>query len=506
VNNLQEDIRSCVESHYPILYLTTFEEEDSDRMVEQLAAGRRIWEWNLSRGMVQFDTKTPLTEYMDLGAAVENWLDQELSNHFLIVKDAHLALRDDPIAIARLKTLAHKIAYDDATVATVFLISPILYTPLELEKFITVFEQETPEEDEIKQIVFDRARYHETAVDGEDAASLALAFRGLSRYEIVRLLDRGYQQDGSIGIEDMGLILTEKRQIVRKSGILEMVPAPEEGMNTLGGLQELKAWLERKARIMKDLPAARAFGVDEPKGVMVVGAPGCGKSLTAKATAALFGLPLLRLDIGSLMGRYVGDSEANMRRALKLAEAVSPCVLWVDEIEKAFAGVSGSGSDSQIATRLFGYFLTWMQEKTRPVFVLATANDISVLPPEFLRKGRLDEIFHIDLPNEMERAEILRVHMKARGKEDNDVDVGEVARSTKGFSGADLENVVKDAVERAFLDKKCSLNTNLLLHSAGETVPLARVMEVKLKKLADELQSMEIRSASSSSTKRPRGS
>lgn len=499
---LQQSIRSCVESFYPILYLTTFEERDSDRLIKRLAAGRRIWEWNLARGMVRFDSKAPLANYMDLSAALENWLDQDLDGHFLVVRDAHLALRDNPVAMARLKTLAHRIAHDDTTVATVFLVSPVLFVPPELEKFVTVFEWEPPNEDEIAQMVLARAEDLDSDVEQDVVGELALAFRGLSRYEIGRLLDRGYQQDGAIGREDIGLVLTEKQQIVKKSGILEMVPA-EEGMDALGGLEELKAWLDRKAVIMKNLPAARSFGVDEPKGAMVVGFPGCGKSLTAKATAASFNLPLLRLDIGSLMGRYVGDSEANMRRALKLAEAVSPCVLWVDEIEKAFAGVSGSGSDSQIATRLFGYFLTWMQEKTRPVFVFATANDISVLPPEFLRKGRLDEIFHVDLPDQRERAEILRVHLKKRGKEDNGIDIGQVARSTEGFSGADLENVVKDAVEQAFVDGQRSLITNFLLDSAKATVPLAQLMKDKLKDYTDKLQSMGIRSASSA--KRPRG-
>lgn len=501
--NLRQSIRSCVESFYPILYLTTFEEEDSDRMIGRLADGRKILEWNLAHGMVRFDTKAPLASYMDLPSALKNWLDQDLNGQFLIVKDAHLALRDNPVATARLKTLAQRIAHDDATIATVFLISPEPYVPPELEKFITIFEWEPPDEDEIKQIVRDRAKDLDANVEDDVAGKLALAFRGLSRYEIGRLLDRAYQQDGAIGEEDIALVLTEKEQIVKKTGILEMVQREEEGTDALGGLQELKTWLKRKAEIMNDLPKARKFGVDEPKGAMVVGFPGCGKSLTAKATATLFDLPLLRLDVGSLMGRYVGDSEANMRRALKLAEAVSPCVLWVDEIEKAFAGVGGSGSDSQIATRLFGYFLTWMQEKTRPVFVLATANDISVLPPEFLRKGRLDEIFHIDLPDEGERAEIVRVHLRKRRKKENGIDIAEVARSTKGFSGADLENVVKDAIEQAFVDGQRSLTTSLLLDSAKEAVPLAQLMKDKLKDYPDKLRSMGVKSASSA--KRSRG-
>lgn len=498
---IRHSMRSCIESHYPIIYLITFEEADSDRLVSALADGRKILEWNMARGLVNFDTKVPLMEYMDLAPALENWLDQELNGHFLIVKDAHLALLDNPIAVSRLRVLAHRIAHDESTIATVFLVSSKLYSPPELENLITVFEMEPPDEEEISRILLERAAYHETKVEDDAVAALALAFRGLSKCQIVRIVDRGYQKDGAIGLEDLELVLAEKRQTVRKSGILEMVPAVAEGMENVGGLQELKQWLGQKATIMANLRAARDFGVDEPKGAMVVGLPGCGKSLTAKAAASEFKLPLLRLDIGSLMGRYVGDSEANMRRALKLAEAVSPCVLWVDELEKAFAGVGGSGSDSHIATRLFGYFLTWMQEKSRPVFVLATANDISVLPPEFLRKGRLDEIFHVGLPDKDERAEILQVHLKKRGKESQHVDVEELARSTPGFSGADLENVVKESIEQAFVDDQRNLTTDSMLSVVGETVPLAKLMNEKLKDYAERLSSMGIRSASSSARK-----
>ena len=231
------------------------------------------------------------------------------------------------------------------------------------------------------------------------------------------------------------------------------MPSVVEGIDDIGGLVRLKAWLERKAKIMANLSRAREFGVETPKGAVIAGMPGCGKSLTAKAASIRFGLPLLRLDVGALMGRYVGDSEANMRRALELAGDVSPCVLWVDELEKAFTGIARDAtSGSEITSRMFGYFLTWMQEKTDPVFVLATANDISLLPQELLRKGRFDEIFYIDLPNEKERAAILKVHLKKRNKYTSPIDAEGLAKKTDGFSGADLESVVKDAIEQAFLN------------------------------------------------------
>lgn len=488
-------LRSYVESLYPILYLVTFEEMNGDQMILNLAEGRKVQEWNMARGMVHFDTKTPLISYMDLSSALDNWLDQELDNHFLVIKDAHLALRDNALAVSRLKALANKIVHDKETMATVFLVSSQPCVPPELEKFITIFDLPLPDEVGIARTIRDRAAANEQDVDDRTVAELSLAFRGLSQHEIVHLLNRGIQQDGTIGTEDIALVLAEKEQIIKKSGILEMVSVVEE-LDDIGGLEKLKEWLKQKSVVLADLVAARAFGVEAPKGAMIVGMPGCGKSLTAKAASALFRLPLLRLDVGSLMGKYVGESEANMRKALKLAEAVSPCILWVDELEKAFVGIGSGGSGSEVTSRLFGYFLTWMQEKTGAVFVLATANDISALPPELLRKGRFDEIFYVDFPNETERAAILQVHLKKRKKLNTQVDTKRLAVKTRGFSGADLESVVKDSIEQAFVDGKADLTTERLLHSVESTHPLAEVMKDKIKEYAEKFSKMRIKSAS----------
>ena len=229
---------------------------------------------------------------------------------------------------------------------------------------------------------------------------------------------------------------------------------------------------------------------------MIVGMPGCGKSLTAKATAALFKLPLLRLDVGSLMGKYVGESEANMRRALRLAEAVSPCVLWVDELEKAFVGVGGGHAGSEVATRLFGYFLTWMQDKTAAVFVLATANDISALPAELLRKGRFDEIFYVDFPTLAEREGIFKIHLQKRGKLSNSLDLKKLAEKTDGFSGADIEAVVKEAIEIAFVEQGAALTTERLVDVINKTHPLKVVMKDKVKEYEDKFKNLKIRAAS----------
>ena len=449
----------------------------------------------MALGFVHFENKARLAEYLDLPSALDNWLDQELDNHFLIIKNAHLALSDSPVAVTRLKTLTHKIVHDENTTATIFLVSSRPYVPPELEMFITIFELMPPDAHEISQIIRDHAQDHDHRVDEEVINKMTVACRGLREYEITRLLNRGYQRDGAIGVDDVALVIEEKKQIVKKSGILEMVSVTED-LDGIGGLEELKNWLKLKAQVMGDLAEAQKFGVETPKGAMIVGMPGCGKSLTAKATAVLFGLPLLRLDIGALMGRYVGDSEANMRRGLKLAETVSPCVLWVDELEKAFTGIGGGSSSSEITSRLFGYFLTWMQEKSKPVFVLATANDLSALPPELLRKGRFDEIFYVNFPNEAERTEILKVHFKKRGKDANRIDMSRLAKETKCFSGADLEGIIKDAIEVAFVNGKKDLTTGILLAEIKKNEARVKKTKEKMEELLKKFNEMGIRSAS----------
>ncbi|GAB7526790.1 AAA family ATPase [Paraburkholderia sp. 2C] len=490
-------LREHVESLYPLIYLVTYEEREADALIKSVAADRQILEWDMARGFVDFATKRPTSPYQSLPDAVETLLEMDLTNHFIVIKDAHLALNQNPLAIARIKALADKIVHHDATSATLFMVASQPCVPPELEKFVTLLDLPLPDENGIAAIVADYARHYELELSTSLIADLAQAFRGLSKQEITQLLNRGYQRDGSISANDIELVLAEKEQIIKKSGILEMLPIREK-LEDIGGLAKLKSWLKQKSTVLANLNEAREFGVEMPKGIMIVGMPGCGKSLTAKATAALFKLPLLRLDVGSLMGKYVGESENNMRRALRLADAVSPCVLWVDELEKAFVGMgsSGSGSGSEVASRLFGYFLTWMQEKSSPVFVLATANDISGLPPELMRKGRFDEIFYVDFPNRRERAEIFEVHLKRRKKLSDLIDSNLLADETEGFSGADIEAVVKEAIELAFVNAKAQVDTGRLLGVVRNTVPLSVVMKDKVAEYKDKLSRTKIKPAS----------
>ena len=509
-----DNMLSCVESHYPILYLVTADEGWGDDVVRDVAKSAeidKIQEWNMARGCfiherkigsLQFETTNVLEDedYQDLDTTLANWLAQPVPKNrcFFLIKDVHLALRDSPLTVTRLKALAEKIVRENGeggVKSTIFCLSSQRLVPPELDRFMTVFEPPPPDEKLIEKIIADHAESLGVDVKEEVARRLAVAFRGLGRYEIERLLNRGYQIDGAIDEKDVKLAKDEKAQIIRKGGILEMVEGLEGGLGSIGGLKKLKSWLEEIECVMRNLASAREFGVDTPKGIVIVGMPGCGKSLAAKATATLFELPLLRLDVGSLMGRYVGESESNMRRALQMAEAVSPCVLWVDEVEKAFAGIGNAagGSGSEVTSRLFGYFLTWMQEKAKPVFVVTTANDISSLPPELLRKGRFDEVFNVDLPTEEEREAILNLHLRKRGH--GGTSIGELAQETEGFSGADLEGVVQDAIRKAFVLKE-RLTLDHLAKAVEDTNPLAELMKKKLDDYRQKMKEIGVKNAS----------
>lgn len=359
-----------------------------------------------------------------------------------------------------------------------------------------------PSDDEIFEIVKSFVDDLDIKVEADIIDKFAILLRGLNEFQIKQILNLAYQDGGSITIDDEDLIRKEKEQLIKKSGMLEIMNF-SDNIDNIGGLENLKKWLKNKADIFANLDKAIKFGVDIPKGVMIVGMPGCGKSLTAKATANLFQMPLVRLDVGRLLGKYVGESENNMRTALKLSEAISPCVLWIDEIEKAFAGV-GSDNGNEVTTRLFGQFLTWMQEKKSTVFIVATANDISNIPPEFLRKGRFDEIFLVDLPNKKECKSIFEIHLKKRGKWNYDIFLDELfdnnydSKSSRRFSGADIEAIVKDAIEAAFINNKKTITTQDLKIVMDNTKAISESLGEKIKKIREQTDKMDIKRANMS--------
>lgn len=492
-----EDIlASYIDALHPIIYINHFDFKVIDDVLNKVAQGAKIVEYNNGLGAIDFYTKSPTFE-CDLEHFLKLSMDDGFENDtFIVLKDIHENL-DEPKVIALLKRIAEDNLYRDDYHATVFIVSTKIIIPFELENYITVFDIPLPNNIEIMSIIEEFVNDLDIVVKQDVMNDIALSFKGLNEFQIKQILNLAYQDGGNIDAEDKLLILKEKEQFIKKSGMLEIVNF-NETIEDIGGLENLKDWLRKKAKVFGNLDKAIKFGVDIPKGIMIIGMPGCGKSLTAKATAGLFEIPLVRLDVGRLLGKYVGESEDNMRKALKLSEAISPCVLWIDEIEKAFAGVGGEGGGSDVTTRLFGQFLTWMQEKENTVFIVATANDISKMPPEFLRKGRFDELFFVDLPNGEERRKILEIHLKKRNKWTKNIDSIALIKETEGFNGADLEAVVKDTIETAFINEQQVVTTDDLVRSIKETKSISSTLKEKILQIKDTISKIDIKPASKS--------
>lgn len=494
-NNLKEKLARYIDAGFPIIYINTFEEEKVDGILSEIAHGKEVYEWNETMGYIDFKSRTPMVEDCSLDMMLDCFKEPDmLDRKIIVLKDIHSYLEDSK-TVAKIKGIARLI--NKGADAVIIMVSSILVIPKELEQFITILEMDYPDINEIKGVIrkfTDENMLGSVSSDLED--EMAMAFKGLTEFEINNLLALAYSDDGALTREDLKLIFDQKQQVIKKAGILEMIPL-KESLEDIGGLDNLKDWLKRKAKIYKNINKAMEYGVDIPKGVLIAGMPGCGKSLSAKAAAKLFEVPLLRLDMGRLMGKYIGESESNMRKAIALAEAISPCVLWVDEIEKAFAGIGSDGGNGEVTTRLFGNFLTWMQEKESTAFVVATANDISKLPPELLRKGRFDEIFYVSLPNEKERKRIFEIHInKRRPKDTEGINISLLSSKTNGFSGADIEGVVKDAVEKAFTDGKTSITTADIEREIKETNSLSELMKDSISKINSEYEKRHFKNAS----------
>lgn len=485
-----------IDAGFPVIYINTFEEDKVDTIVQEISSGKEVYEWNETNGYIDFSTKTPMIEDCSLERMLDQLKVEDLLERKIILLKDVAAYLDEPKIVSKIKGVARMI--NQGVDATVIIVSSILVIPKDLEKFITILEMDYLNTDEIKTIIRNFIKENTFLPTIEDGLidELALAFKGLTEFEILNLLALSCANDGELTRKDLRLIFDQKQQMIKKAGILEMIPL-KETIDDIGGLENLKEWFVRKAKVYKNMGKAKKYGVDTPKGVLIAGVPGCGKSLNAKAAANLFEVPLLRLDMGRLMGKYVGESEGNLRNAIALAEAISPCVLWIDELEKAFAGIGGSGGAAEVITRLFGNFLTWMQEKDSPTFVVATANNIAQLPPELLRKGRFDEIFYVGLPNSKEREKIFQIHINKRRPQDlKNIKINELVSKTEGFSGADIEGVVKDAIESAFADDKSSIHTADILEAIRNTHSLSEIMKDALEKMTKEYESRKFKSAS----------
>lgn len=493
-----------LEEHFlagaPAIYIQSAEETRVDQLLVRLQDKlrlKRIHEWNLGHGWVDFDNKRPLgnpeSGKTELEHALLALLDTDLEQSLILIKGARLALEHNTLAVARLKQLLNLIERHHAGECTVILVSEAVCIPAPIEAQVTLLSLPLPDREEIKALLAQAESIGQLTVP-DNLNDLAVSgLSGLTASEIGQLLRMVSRQTPTLDEKALHTILHAKEQIIAKSGVLEMVGVDVK-LSDIGGLENLKHWLEQRSTIIRRLDEATKHGVKPPKGVLIAGMPGCGKSLTAKVAASLFQLPLLRLDIGSLLGKYVGESEHNMRRALGMAETVSPCILWVDELEKAFVGMGG-GNASEVTARLLGYFLTWMQEKTGAVFVIATANDISALPPELLRKGRFDEIFYVGFPNAMEREKILSIHLGKSRQAVVDLEMPKLVKLCRDYCGADIENAVNEALANAFIVGSV-LTQKLLEEAILSTIPLRETLRDQVGKYEELFEKLKLRPAS----------
>lgn len=501
----RDKLEEYIGANVPIIYINSYDDNAVEKIILDATGRRQVWEWNqmfgvLNRKKLQDKGTREVKEIIDEGASLEEFMkngvkEKEFERKIILIKDIASYL-ENPDIVALFKNACLRIESGHLDTVFVFL-SSIVTIPKELEKYITILREDYLSEEDIKKVIIEFQEGNAVGYVNENIIeNMAIAFKGLSSLEIDTILALAYSKTGELSEDALALIMEQKQQMIQKAGILEMIPV-KETLEDIGGLNNLKEWIKNKAKVLKDMKRAKEFGVDLPKGVLLAGMPGCGKSLNAKAAAKLFGVPLLKLDMGRLMGKYVGESEENMRKAISLAEAIAPCVLWVDELEKAFAGIGGSGGGAEVTTRLFGQFLTWMQEKESSVFVVATANDISKLPPELMRKGRFDEVFYVKLPNGEERKKIFEIHIKKRRPMDMDkVDIAKLVEKTSGYSGADIEGVVKETIEVAFVKQKANTTTEDYLGVIQKTHSLKEIMGDSIEKLEKEYKDRKLKSAS----------
>ena len=499
---METNLSKYLRARRPIIWVHSGDYKEVDTIVIEATKeykNKAIFEYR-AFGAVNFETKVKSDEIVDLYSFLNILFSEGVkTNVFLIIKNAEDEMKDAK-NIALIKKIAETRYSNSDYNFTVIVVTEAETVPKDLEKFTSILDIPNMTKDEIEKYIWNFAKENNVNVDKNDVGEVAISLKGLTKLEIDHVLNMIIESKNNISISGRDIIIREKGQIIKKSSILEIIDFKEK-IEEIGGLEGLKEWLSSKAQVFRRLDEAKKFGVDTPKGVLLVGMPGCGKSLAAKASARLFNVPLLRLDIGRLLGKYVGESEHNMRVALKTAESISPCILWIDEIEKAFAGIDQNGGASDITKRLFGQFLTWLQEKENTVFVVATANDITAFPPEFLRKGRFDEVFFIDFPNEEERERIFEIHLEKRGKMSDDINLKELAEETEGYCGADIEEIVKNAVENKFIletenEEEKKITTNNLLEATKSIDSLSNILSDKIDVLKKSYKKFKIKSAS----------
>lgn len=490
-----EEFSLLLRARYPLIYIPTREEERIEAAIAHCArneGNRAVYVWDFVDGYqgnpndIGFGKRNPLQalEFLEKLPAT--------AAAVLVLRDFHRFLED--VAVAR--KLRNLVRLLKSQPKTIVLVSPQLSIPEDLSEVLTVLEFPLPTAADIRIEVERLLAGTGQTLESRVLDALVRSCQGLSIERIRRVISRAIATHGQFRPEDVDLILEEKRQTIRQTQILDFYPT-NANISDIGGLDNLKDWLLRRGGAFSE--RARQYGLPHPRGLLLVGIQGTGKSLTAKAIAHHWHLPLLRLDVGRLFAGLVGESESRTRQMIQLAEALAPCILWIDEIDKAFAGAEGKG-DAGTTSRVFGTFITWLAEKTSPVFVVATANNIQSLPPEMLRKGRFDEIFFVGLPTQEERRAIFSVHLsRLRPTTLKQYDLERLAYETPDFSGAEIEQTLIEAMHIGFSQNR-DFTTDDILEAASQIVPLARTAQEQIQFLQDWAAAGKARLASKQST------
>ena len=489
------DLRTLIRSSHPLVVIETVEEERVLALLQSVTAQERmpLFEWSITRGLTRADEGATLSKMTATPLAVLQHLHGLTVEAVFWLKDIGPHLQD-PAVCRQLREVA---AVYSRSRATCLLTGQPITLPPDLDKVAVRLDLKLPDRDELRSMLrgllqslgpratsrprsttlvhsilgsLSETKAAENSPSSQESDAILRALQGLTLHQARQVIAQCIVERGTLSAEDVHTILKRKVQAIKDGGLLEYYPL-EDNRFELGGFTNLKSWLER-AQVGFTIEA-KSLNLTPPRGIMLVGVPGCGKSLAAKAIAREWKLPLLKLDAGRLFDKFVGESEKNFRKAIEMAESLAPIVLWIDEIEKAMVAGGGSGdADAGLSRRLFGAFLTWLQEKKQDVFVVATANDLSSLPPELLRKGRFDEIFFVDLPDDAERETIWKIHLSLRKQDSKKFDVGKIVSASDGFSGSEIEQAVVAALYRA-LHQKTPLTTDLLVEELTHTVPLS---------------------------------
>lgn len=502
----ESEFGEIVRARFPLIYIQTFEEERILEILRNMCSSggktglnRSLYVWSQIQGLLCVNTGKTDAALRSPFLLFDN-IENAVGSGIYLLLDFHIYLREEGQSadgyqlIRRIKELGIKLRSTNVAKTIVF-VSPVITIPEPLEKYIMLMELPLPDQQEIR-LVLERLILRNRGsgnvsvfLSDTDKETISKAALGLTQIEAEGTFSRAMVNDGTLNVSDIDYVLEQKQQILKKSGVLEYVGS-DFNMNDVGGLENLKNWLIKRNQTWMD--SAKVYNLPPPKGVLLVGVPGCGKSLCAKAISSMWKLPLLRFDMGSVFGKYVGESESNMRKALNTAEALAPCILWVDEIEKGLAGASGGEGDSGTTKRVFGSFLTWMQEKKSLTFVFATANQINNIPPELLRKGRFDEIFFVDIPDYEERKQIFKVHLNRRLKNEaikgnfqiSDEILNELSKKSEGFVGAEIEQTIISALYDAFF-RQGKFDVNDVLNAINNTVPLTVMQREYIQQIRD---------------------